>query len=79
MPAMVQGYSQPSQWKSGEVTPANMVAAWELPETLGEIIVLYCTNEDLMELKAQRKDEESQEEEEITEELKRFTMLEMTR
>ena len=37
------------------------------------------TNEDLMELKAQRKDEERQEEEEITEELKRFTMLEMTR
>ena len=24
---------------------ANMVAAWELPETLGEIIVLYCTND----------------------------------
>ena len=45
MPAMVQGYSQPSQWKSGEVMSANMVAAWELPETLGEIIVLYCTND----------------------------------
>ena len=79
MPAMVQGYSQPSRRRSGEVTSADMVAAWELPETLGGIIVLYCTNEDLMELKAQRKDEERQEEEEITEELKRFTMLEMTR
>ena len=31
------------------------------------------------ELKTQRKNEERQEEEEITEELKRFTMLEMTR
>ena len=35
------------------------------------------TNEDLMELGAQRKDEERQEEEEVTEELKRFTMQEM--
>ena len=35
------------------------------------------TNEDLMELEAQRKDEERQEEEEVTEEPKRFTMQEM--
>ena len=35
-------------------------------------------NEDLMELEAQREDEERQEEE-VTEELKRFTMQEMTR
>ena len=78
MPAMVQSYSQLSQWKSGEATSADMVAAWELPETLWEIIVLYCTNEDLMELKAQRKDEARQEEE-VTEELKWFTVMEMTR
>ena len=32
-----------------------------------------------MELEAQRKDEERQEEEEVTEELKRFTMQEMAR
>ena len=37
------------------------------------------TNEDLMELEAQRKDEERQEEEEVTEELKRFTTQEMAR
>ena len=37
------------------------------------------TNEDLMELEAQRKDEERQEEEEVTEELERFTMQEMAR
>ena len=37
------------------------------------------TNEDLMGLEAQRKDEEGQEEEEVTEELKRFTMQEMAR
>ena len=37
------------------------------------------TNEDLMELEAQRKDEERQEEEEVTEGLKRFTMQEMAR
>ena len=36
------------------------------------------TNEDLMELEAQRKDEERQEEE-VTEEQKRFTMQEMAR
>ncbi|TEA29453.1 hypothetical protein DBR06_SOUSAS510002, partial [Sousa chinensis] len=36
------------------------------------------TNEDLMELEAQRKDEERQEEE-VTEELKRFTRQEMAR
>ena len=36
------------------------------------------TNEVLMELEAQRKDEEKQEEE-VTEEPKRFTMQEMTR
>ena len=36
------------------------------------------TNEDLMELEAQRKGEERQEEE-VTEELKRFTMQEMAR
>ena len=36
-------------------------------------------NKDLMELEAQRKDEASQEEEEITEELKRFMMQEMSR
>ena len=36
------------------------------------------TNEDLMELEAQRKDEERQEEE-VTEEPKRFTMQEMAR
>ncbi|TEA41092.1 hypothetical protein DBR06_SOUSAS29010005, partial [Sousa chinensis] len=35
------------------------------------------TNEDLMELEAQRKAEESQEEEEVTEEPKRFTTQEM--
>ena len=35
------------------------------------------TNEDLMELEAQRKAKEQQEEEEVTEELKRFTMQEM--
>ena len=32
-----------------------------------------------MELEAQRKDKERQEEEEVTEELKRFTMQEMAR
>ena len=37
------------------------------------------TNEDLMELKAQRKDEERQEEEEVTEEPKIFTTQEMAR
>ncbi|XP_059939309.1 tigger transposable element-derived protein 1-like isoform X2 [Mesoplodon densirostris] len=37
------------------------------------------TNEDLMELEAQRKDEEGQEEEEVTEEPKRFTTQEMAR
>ena len=37
------------------------------------------TNEDLMELEAQRKDEGRQEEEEVTEELKRFTTREMAR
>ena len=37
------------------------------------------TNEDLMELKAQRKDKERREEEEETEEQKRFTMQEMAR
>ena len=42
---------------SVKAVSADTVAAWELPETLGEIIVLYCTNEDLMELEAQRKDE----------------------
>ena len=36
------------------------------------------TNEDLMELETQRKDEERQEEE-VTEELKRFTLKEMAR
>ncbi len=37
------------------------------------------TNENLMELEAQRKDEERQEEEEVTEGPKRFMMQEMTR
>ena len=37
------------------------------------------TNEDLLELEAQRKDEERQEEEERGEELKRFTMQDMAR
>ena len=37
------------------------------------------TNEDLMELEAQRKDEEGQEEEEVTEEPKRFMTQEMAR
>ena len=37
------------------------------------------TNEDLMELEAQRKDKERQEEEEVTEELKRFTTQEIAR
>ena len=37
------------------------------------------TNEDLMELEAQRKDKERQEEEEVTEEPERFTMQEMAR
>ena len=37
------------------------------------------TNEDLMELEAQRKDQERQEEEEVTEEPKRFTTQEMAR
>ena len=37
------------------------------------------TNTDLMELEAQRKDEKKQEEEEGTEEPKRFTTQEMTR
>ena len=37
------------------------------------------TNKDLMELEAQRKDKERQEEEEVTEELKRFTTQEVTR
>ena len=35
--------------------------------------------ENLMELEAHRKDKERQEEEEVTEELKRFTMQEMAR
>ena len=37
------------------------------------------TNEDMMGLGAQRKDKERQEEEEVTEELKRSTMPEMAR
>ncbi|TEA24048.1 hypothetical protein DBR06_SOUSAS13910003, partial [Sousa chinensis] len=37
------------------------------------------TNEDLMESEAQRKNKETQEEEEVTEEPKRFTMQEMAR
>ena len=37
------------------------------------------TNEDLVELEAQRKDRERQEEEEVTKEPKRFTMQEMAR
>ena len=37
------------------------------------------TNEDLVELEAQRKDKERKEEEEITEEPKRFTMQEMAK
>ena len=37
------------------------------------------TNEDLLELEAQRKHEERQEEEEVTEGLKRFTTREMAR
>ena len=37
------------------------------------------TNENLMELETQRKDKERQEEEEVTEELKRSTMPEMAR
>ena len=37
------------------------------------------TNENLMELEAQRKDEERQEEEEVAEEPKKFMMQEMTR
>ena len=37
------------------------------------------TNEDLMELEAQRKDEERHKEEEVTKELRRFTMQEMAR
>ena len=36
-------------------------------------------NEDLMELEAERKDEERQEEEEVTEEPKRYTMQETAR
>ena len=66
---------------SGEAASADTVAAREFPETLQEIIDegTYCTNEDLMELEAQRKGEERQEEEEITEEPKRFTMQKMAR
>ena len=37
------------------------------------------TNQDLVELEIQRKDKERQEEEELTEELKRFTTQEVTR
>ena len=37
------------------------------------------TNEDLMKLESQRKDEERQEEEEVIEELKRFMTQEMAR
>ena len=58
-----------------------------------QVVVLLCTllystvavqhkeltNEDLMELEAQRKDKERQEEEEVTEEQKRFTMQKMAR
>ena len=48
-----------------------------------ELLAVQCeelTNEDLMELEAQRKDEEGQEEEEEgTEELKRFTTQKMAR
>ena len=36
-------------------------------------------NEDLLKLEVQRKDEERQEEEEVTEEPERFTMQEMAR
>ena len=49
-----------------------------------QVVVLLCTyivqltNEDLMELEAQRKDKERQEEE-VTEELNRFMMQEMAR
>ena len=37
------------------------------------------TNEDLMELQSQRKDKERQEEKEVTEKLKRFTMQSVAR
>ena len=37
------------------------------------------TNEDLMQLEAQRKDEDRQEEEEVTKEPRRFTAQEMAR
>ena len=37
------------------------------------------TNEDLMKLEAQRRDEERQKEEAVTKELKRFTIQEMAR
>ena len=37
------------------------------------------TNEDLMDLEVQRKDEDRQEEEEVTEELKRFMVQEMAK
>ena len=47
-----------------------------------EFLAVQCeefTNEDLMELEAQRNDEERQEEEEVTEELEGFTMQQMAR
>ena len=47
-----------------------------------EFLAVQCeefTNEDLMELEAQRNDEERQEKEEVTEELEGFTMQQMAR
>ena len=53
-----------------------MVAAREFPELLA-VQHEELTNEDLIELEAQRKDKGRQEEEEVTEEPKRFMMQEM--
>lgn len=75
---------------SREAASADAIAAQEFPATLREIIdegaslpqqvfnvsETGLTNEDLMELEAQQKDEESQEED-VTEEPKRCTTQEM--
>ena len=54
----------------------QQVHVWEVPRNFKKLfrklLMKTCTIEDLMELEAQRKDKERQQEEELTEEPKRF-------
>ena len=79
--------------KLQEVTMETKVKIIETVEWSKKVVEVACsynvellalwqekiTNEDLIEVEAQRKDEGKQEEEEVTEQLKRFTMQEMAR